>query len=151
MKFILIVLFIVITACVGAVEKGDVTIFYKQKRPSLMVKAKIDTMLATYTDKYDVNYFNIEEEASQTKIHEYGLPETHFPFAILINGKYTAKIDDKEVAFVHFPRFMHGIGRHEADWTIADVEKVLNDNSLLAEKNILPEHDHSEHTSDCED
>jgi hypothetical protein len=34
---------------------------------------------------------------------------------------------------------MKGIGRHEGNWAIADLEAVLKDNSLLAEKNILPE------------
>ena len=84
-------------------------------------------------------------------ITQFGLPSTHFPFSVVINGKFTANIDDKVVSFVHFPLFMKGIGRHEGNWSIADLEKVLYDNSLLLEENILPTLEDDSNSSECEE
>ena len=69
----------------------------------------------------------------------------------MINGIFTAEIDDKIVSFVHFPEFMKGIGRHEGNWSISDLEAVLKDNSLLTEKNILPELNEESEQEECDE
>ena len=129
---------LILTNKLSANDTTEVSVFYKEKKPSQQVLNKINQLLEQYKDSYHITYYMIEDEKNMDIITELGLPATHFPFAVVINGKYTATIEGKVVSFVHFPLFMKGIGRHEGNWSIADVEKVLNDNSLLLEKNILP-------------
>lgn len=81
-------------------------------------------------------------------IKKYNLPETHFPFAIVINGRFSAKINNNKIYFVHFPLFMHAIGRHEGNWSIDNLESVLIDNTLLLDENILIESEHDEGIDD---
>jgi len=95
-----------------------------------------------------MNSFN---QQNQEIISRYNLPDTHFPFAVVINGKYSAEVEGKKIDFVHFPRFMHGIGRHEGNWSLEALEKVLRDNSLLLEENILPDIEHDDNEEECEE
>jgi len=39
---------------------------------------------------------------------------------------------------------MKGIGRHEGNWSMDDLDKVLKNNALLLDKNVLPESKHDE-------
>ena len=135
----------------SANDKKIISIFYKDKKPSQQVLEQINKLLEQFKDSYQINYYLIEDQKNTDVITQFGLPSTHFPFSVVINGKFTAKIDDKLVSFVHFPLFMKGIGRHEGNWSIADLEKVLNDNSLLLEENILPILEEDNNSSDCEE
>lgn len=132
-------LMIMLISAIGlqAVDK-TLSIFYKERKPSKQVLAKVKTLLQNYKKSYKINYYNIEDKKTAVSIKEIGLPETHFPFAVVIDGKFTAKINDKTISFVHFPIFMKGIGRHEGNWSLDALKKVLNDNKLLITKNILP-------------
>jgi len=132
-------------------EKVTISIFYKDKKPSEQVLEKINQLLEQFKDSYQINYYLIEDQKNMDIITQFGLPSTHFPFSVVINGKFTANIDDKVVSFVHFPLFMKGIGRHEGNWSIADLEKVLYDNSLLLEENILPTLEDDSNSSECEE
>jgi len=135
----------------SANDKAMISIFYKDKKPSQQVLEKINKLLEQFKDSYQINYYSIEDQKNTVIITKFGLPSTHFPFAVVINGKFTAKIDDKVVSFVHFPFFMKGIGRHEGNWSIADLEKVLIDNSLLLEENILHILEEDSNSSECEE
>ena len=64
-------------------------------------------------------------------IKKYNLPEIHFPFAVVVNGRSSAKINNIKIDFVHFPLFMHGIGKHEDNWSLENLKSVLIDNALL--------------------
>jgi hypothetical protein len=132
-------------------EKLSVSVFYKEREPSQRVLQRVSFILERYRDSYNIDLYNIDNDDNAEFISELGLPSTHFPFAVVIAGKYTANIDGKTVSFVHFPLFMQGIGRHEGNWSLADVEKCLADISLLAEENALPELDKSAETTECED
>jgi hypothetical protein len=131
-------------------DKMMISVFYKEKKPSKQVLEKINPLLEEFKNAYQVTYYLIEDQDNADLISEFGLPSTHFPVAVVINGKFTAKVDSQVVSFVHFPLFMKGIGRHEGNWSIADLKKVLNDYSLLLEENILPALE-EESSSDCED
>ncbi len=132
-------------------DKITVSLFYKEREPSQRVLERVEEMLEKFDDLYRIEYFAIEDEQNSEILEAMGLPSTHFPFAVVINGKYTANIDGKTVSFVHFPLFMKGIGRHEGNWSVDHAEKVLLDLSLLAEENILPELDKEAETTECED
>ena len=153
LKFILIIFIfmMIFSNNLSANDKEIISIFYKDKKPSQQVLEKINKLLEQFKDSYQINYYLIEDQKNMDVITQFGLPSTHFPFSVVINGKFTAKIDDKLVSFVHFPLFMKGIGRHEGNWSIADLEKVLNDNSLLLEENILPILEEDNNDSDCEE
>ena len=153
LKFILIIVIfmMILSNNLSANDKEIISIFYKDKKPSQQVLEKINELLEQFKDLYQINYYLIEDQENTDVITQFGLPSTHFPFSVVINGKFTAKIDDKLVSFVHFPLFMKGIGRHEGNWSMADLEKVLNDNSLLLEENILPILEEDNKDSECED
>lgn len=127
----------------------DIDVFFKEQKPSQKVIAEINKILDKYKNSYKINYILITDSANAGIIEKFGLPSTHFPCAVVINGKFTAKIGEKTVSFVHFPDFMKGIGRHEGNWSVADLEAVLKDNALLADKNILPVLEEEKSDSKC--
>ncbi len=146
-----ILLLICLASILSASEKLSISVFYKEKKPSQQVLAKVDSLLNNYLDSYQVQYYNIEDTKNTAVINELGLPATHFPFAIVIDGKFTAEIEDKTISFIHFPLFMKGIGRHEGNWSLDDLQKVLENNKLLADENILPVLAEENEESECED
>lgn len=149
-KLIIVLLVGVMTTLMIAEEKMEVSVFYKERQPSQKVLIRVDSLLVKYQEKYDISYYNIEDEKNAGVITKFGLPETHFPFAIAIDGKYTAEVDGVKVHFVHFPVFMQGIGRHEGDWTIIDLQKVLDNILLLNDENVLPKLDESSFETKCD-
>lgn len=149
-KLIFIGVITTITMLLLAAEKPEISIFYKNKKPSQQVLTKVDSLLKSYKNFYRINYYYIEDKKNTGLIKILELPQTHFPFAFAIDGKFTAKLENRTVSFVHFPKFMQGIGRHEGNWSLPDLEKVLKHNELLSKKNILPELDESSNNSDCE-
>lgn len=142
---------LLITTSVLANTKLVISVFYKDMNPSQKVLDKVNNLLMDYQDLYQINYYLIDDPANSEIIAQLGLPSTHFPFAVVIDGKFSAKINDQVVSFVHFPHFMKGIGRHEGNWSINVLEQVLKDNSLLLEENVLPTLAESENETDCED
>ncbi|NCB44712.1 MAG: hypothetical protein EOM59_19140 [Clostridia bacterium] len=152
LKILLLASFCLATAFVSAQQpqtRSNLQVFYKEKKPSLKTLARTKELLKNYEDRYEIQYLIITDPANQKLIEEIGLPGTHFPFAIAFNGKTTASIDGRTITFCEFPDFMHGIGRHEGNWSLAHLQKVLDDNQLLMPKNILPSHDEADH-HDCE-
>lgn len=147
----LIALIMILSSCTVKKQKGTVSVFYKNRTPSLKVLNEVKNILNDYEDKYIIAYYDIEDEANLSIISELGLPETHFPFAIVINGSYTIKKDAEELSFVHFPTFMNGIGRHEGNWSLDNLKEALSDNTILQKVNILPELDEENETTECED
>jgi len=145
-----ILLTTLITSLISS-DKGTLLVFYKEREPSIKVLERVNKMLEDFEDQYSIEYLIIDDESSSDKITTLGLPTTHFPFAVVINGKYTAQIDERIVSFIHFPLFMKGIGRHEGNWSIDDLRRVLEDHSLLADENILPVLNVDEETTTCED
>lgn len=129
----------------------EVSIFYKERPPSLQVLEKVKKTLGQFESQYKISYYNIEDAKNADLINGLGLPSTHFPFAVVINGHWTAKIENEIISFVHFPLFMKGIGRHEGNWSIAYMNMVLKDNTLLHHENILPVLDKSAQTTSCAD
>ncbi len=121
-----------------------VEVFYKNKELSLQALEKVNIVLDKYKDTYKISYYVITDSTNMSIIKKYNLSETHFPFAIVINGRFLAKINNNKIYFVHFPLFMHGIGRHEGNWSIDNLETVLIDNTLLLDESILMESEHNE-------
>lgn len=120
-------------------------------KPSQKVLDKVNILLKDYQDLYQINYYLIDDPANSEIIAQLGLPSTHFPFAVVIDGKFSTNINDQVVSFIHFPHFMKGIGRHEGNWSIDTLDKVLKDNSLLLKENVLPTLAESVNETDCED
>ena len=131
----------------NAIDRMKVSVFYKERKPSLKVLEKVKPIMNDFVEKYEVTYYNIEDEKNAEMIKELGLPGTHFPFAVVVEGKFTAKIGDDVVSFVEFPKFMHGIGRHEGNWSLEQLVFILEGETGWMEKNILPEHEdeHDDH------
>ncbi len=130
--------------------KPVIHVFHKNKAPSLKALEKINAALNNYKTDYDILYLDIEDQTNLELIHSFGLPSTHFPVAVVIDGKFTIQREDNIISFVHFPAFMRGIGRHEGNWSIADLEATLVDMSLLCNKNILPVLEDEESEGKCE-
>jgi hypothetical protein len=150
-SILIIVIFMMILSNNLSANDKVISIFYKDKKPSQQVLEKINELLEQFKDSYQINYYLIEDQKNTDIIIQFGLPSTHFPFSVVINDKFTAKIDNNLISFVHFPLFMKGIGRHEGNWSIADLEKVLNDNSLLLEENVLPILEEDSNNSECDE
>ncbi|MCD4654520.1 hypothetical protein K8T06_11385 [bacterium] len=125
-----------------------IDVFYKNKKPSLQTLEKAKTVLEKYESDYKITYYLITDPETKDLIKKYTLPETHFPFAIVVNEKYSASIEKKEIVFIGFPLFMKGIGRHEGNWSMDDLDKILKNNALLLDKNVLPESNHNEHVDE---
>ena len=122
----------------GEASISAIEVFHKAMPPSLETLEETDALLEHFIDEYEITYHLITDSATEDLIQKYNLPDTHFPFAVVINGSYSAMIDGEKIDFVHFPLFMHGIGRHEGNWSMESLELVLNDNTLLMDENILP-------------
>ena len=150
MKVVIIVLLVVNMFSMLCAEKPNVSVFFKEKKPSQQVLVKVDSLLQNYQD-YNIQYFNIEEESTAEVSKGIGLPDTHFPFAVVIDGKFTANIDGEVVSFVHFPTFMHGIGRHEGNWSLENLQIVLENIECLSDNGVLPVLDEFEESSECEE
>ena len=148
---LLIITILVMSSLLCASEKTIISVFYKEKKPSQQVLEKVNNLLKEFSNDYYINYYDIEDAKNSKVIKELGLPETHFPFAVVIGKKFTAKIDEQYVSFIHFPLFMKGIGRHEGNWSLEYLRLVLKDNSLLSNTNILPVLDEESETSECEE
>lgn len=148
----IILLLLALCSALLAVDtsKPIIQVFNKNKRPSQNALVKINEALDRVRDFYDIRYHDIEDEANLELIHSLGLPSTHFPVAVVIDGKFTVQMGDRIASFVHFPDFMHGIGRHEGNWSISDLEAALQDNSLLLEENTLPELEEDETEGECD-
>ncbi len=122
----------------GEASIGVIEVFHKNLPPSLETLDRTDTILARFVDDYEILYHLITDSTTMDLIRKYNLPDTHFPFAVVISGSCSAMIDGEQIDFVHFPLFMHGIGRHEGNWSMEYLELVLNDNTLLMDESILP-------------
>jgi hypothetical protein len=130
---------------------NTIEVFHKDRKPSLDTLEKTMPVLEKYADKFEITTHLITDPEMADQIKGYNLPGTHFPFAVVINGKLSAQIDNETIYFFDFPEFMHGIGRHEGNWSLKHLESVLQDVSLLLDDNILPEFDHDHHDhSECE-
>ena len=128
---------------------NTVEVFHKNMPPSLQTLEQTNAVLAEFADEFEITFHLITDSSSADLIQLYNLPDTHFPFAVVINGKYSAMIDDEKIYFVHFPLFMHGIGRHEGNWSMDHLRQVLTDTSLLIDENIPPVLDESEDETEC--
>ncbi len=114
-------------------------VFYKEKAPSLQTRERVGGFLDSYQTRYDIRYLVITDTANVELIHALGLPTEHFPFALAIDGKTSARIGETVVTFAHFPDFMHHVGKHQGNWTLAHLEAVLQDPALLLPENPVVE------------
>jgi len=138
LSVIIFLVLLSVTASSTLVAQDSVEVFHKSMIPSLETLDRTIEVLDRFADQYVITYYNITDSSTAGLIETYNLPGTHFPFAIVINGSYSALIDGVKIDFVHFPLFMHGIGRHEGNWSMEYLELVLNDTSMLLDENILP-------------
>ncbi len=139
-KLLAVLTILVASPVMSSGETPIVTIevFHKNMPPSIETLEETNAVLAHFADEYEITYHLITDSATVELIQKYNLPDTHFPFAVVIDGSFSALIGDEKIDFVHFPLFMHGIGRHEGNWSMESLELVLNDNTLLLDENILP-------------
>ena len=129
---------------------NTVDVFYKEMPPSLQTLEMVNTVLSEFADEFEIEYYLITDTSSSELIQQYNLPGTHFPFAVAVNGKYCATINEEVIYFVHFPLFMHGIGRHEGNWSMDLLRRVLTEASLLNEQNTLPILIETDESTECQ-
>ena len=141
---LIVIILLIISAFAEKEMLNRIEVFHKSKKPSMQTFARVRRVLAKYKDEYEIVSYDIDDSLNIELIQKYNLPDTHFPFAVVINGKFSAQINENKIDFVHFPKFMRGIGRHEGNWSLVDLEAVLQDKSLLLEENILPVLEHKE-------
>lgn len=125
---------------------NTVEVFYKELPPSLETLGQVNEVLAEFVEEYEITYHIITDSTSAALIRLYNLPDTHFPFAVVVNGRYSAVLGGEKIDFVHFPLFMQGIGRHEGNWSMIHLRQVLCDTSLLMDENTIAELDGSGET-----
>ena len=142
-----IILFLLSILFSQEAKVNTIDVFHKDQPPSIKTLKKTKQVLESFKETYTINYHLITDPKNAEIIEQYDLPKTHFPFAIVINGKCTAEIDSSKIDFVHFPLFMKGIGRHEGNWSMKSLEMVLENNSLLIDENVLSELKGEESTS----
>lgn len=130
---------------------GSIDVFYKDRDPSLKTLKKTTEVLKKYAGTDKVSYHLITDPSKKELMKKYNLPESHFPFAIVIDGKHSARLGQRTVTFIEFPLFMKGIGRHEGHWSMKDLEHVLQNRSLLIDDNTLPAslQNHEHHDEPC--
>ncbi|MGM0599383.1 MAG: hypothetical protein ACQETH_06155 [Candidatus Rifleibacteriota bacterium] len=125
-------------------EKPIIEVFYKEKEPSLKTLDKVSELLENYKSKFTVKRILITEPANEQLITQRGLPTQHFPFAVSINEKTSAKIDGKTIIFAELPDFMHYVGRHKGNWTLEYLKKALENPELLLDKNPIVRNEHKQ-------
>ncbi len=113
----------------------EIWVFYKEQLPSMETRAIVSEFLEDYRDQYTIAYRLITDPKEKQTIGSLGLSTDHLPIAIAINGKTSAMIDGETIVFVNFPDIMHHIGKHKGNWTLNDLQKVLDDNTLLLDEN----------------
>ena len=133
-----LILTVLLMPCVSDAEL-TVDLFHKNMPPSLETLERVDSVLAVFEDAVRVSYHLITDPAEAELISAHGLPQTHFPFAVVVGGSFSAELEGRRVDFVHFPLLMHGIGRHEGNWSLEDLAAVLADPSLMLEESTLPD------------
>lgn len=110
-----------------------IEIFHKMKPPALQTLEGLKPILKKFEDEYLISYFDIDDPKNISLIEKAGLPKAHCPFAIVINDKFSAKIEGKIIDFLFFPDYMHSMERHLGNWSKELFEKVLIDNNLLSD------------------
>ncbi len=123
----------------GNPDSDRIDIFYKNKTPSLRVMERALPVVMEYADRYSIEMHEITSPETEPLIDKYNLPETHFPFAVVVNGHFSLQVDERQADLLHFPRFMHGIGRHEGNWSLDDLRHALEHPEMLIETNVPPQ------------
>lgn len=116
-------------------DNDIIQIFHHQKAPSMATLEAVNEFLEAYEDIYEIIYYNIKDDSNNELLKSLGLPEDHFPFAIVINGKTSAEINGEQIIFANLPDFMHHIGRREGNWTLEQLKIVLENKNLLLPDN----------------
>ena len=152
-RFVLLLAMIVLAAGCLAQETSVPTIdvFFKNQPPSLRVLERVLPLVMEHAADYAVRLHCITSPESEQLIESYGLPGTHFPFAVVVDGRFSALLGGRQVDFVHFPAFMHGIGRHEGNWSLDDLRQMLAGAGQWRQENVLPTLTEPRSESNCED
>lgn len=116
-------------------DKDLIQIFHHDREPSVKTLEAVNEFFAGYDDKYEIKYYDIKDDKNNELLTSLGLPEDHFPFAIAINGKTSAKIKGEVIIFANLPDFMHHIGRRQGNWTMEHLQTVLENKQLLLPEN----------------
>lgn len=116
-----------------------IQLFYKTQPPSLQTHEQVRSFLAAFEDEYEIRDLLMTDPVNAELMHALGLPTEHFPFGLAIDGKTSAGIDGSTIIFARFPDFMHHVGRHQGNWTLAHLEAVLKNRDLLLPENPVLE------------
>jgi hypothetical protein len=143
MRIVILLIILCLTSILHGIEKDDmnrqIDIFYKNRLPSLQTLAEVLPVIVDQSDRYSIRLHEITNPSTKELICQYNLPDTHFPFAVVVNGHFSGVAEGRQFDFVHFPLFMEGIGRHEGNWSLEDLNLILENPDLLLERNIPPE------------
>ncbi len=143
-RFILPLLVIAFSvACAGSgsqqVHETDdqilIEVFYKDMPPSLETLEQVRHFLEDYQEAYRVEFLLMTDPENEKRMTSLGYPDEHFPFGLAIDGKTSAEMDGEIIVFGNFPDFMHHVDRHQGNWTLEHLGKVLQKPRLLRESN----------------
>lgn len=112
-----------------------IEVFYKEMPPSLQTLERVRFFLEDYQASYRIEFLEMTDAENEERMTSLGYPDEHFPFGLAIDGKTSAEIDGEIIVFGNFPDFMHHIGRHQGNWTLDHLTRVLQKPRLLREKN----------------
>ncbi len=127
----------------------SVIIFHKNKQPALQTLEKVKPAVEIFEKEYKISYYDIDDPKNLPLLKQSNLEGIHSPFAIVINGKFSAEVDNKVIEFLYFPDYMHFMGNHMGNWTLDLLTKVLEDNSFLCTENILQSDGSVKHGCGC--
>jgi hypothetical protein len=116
-------------------RKACCTGFCKVKENSLNTLEQVRPFLENFSNDFDIRYLSMTEAENEEILKMLGFPIEHFPFGIAIKGKTSALINGDTIIFANFPDFMHHLGKHPGNWTLAHLEAVLNDTGMLLPEN----------------
>jgi hypothetical protein len=122
---------LLLEAAAGIQPVGSVEVFYGNDLPSLETFDLTSDLLEGYQGIYRVDYHLISDPWPLHLLERYGIESQELEFAVAVNGSCEALIEGDTVEFRDLPARMHGTGGPEGDWTLAQLEAVLRDTSLL--------------------
>jgi hypothetical protein len=102
-----------------------VDIIYLNHGPVRSILTDIDKLLAGYGEQVYVARYDFDTPEGEAFAQLHDLSE-HIPLAIFINGSMDFTVGDRAVKFYSFPQGQGTFIAADGDWTIDDLQQVLD-------------------------
>lgn len=104
----------------------NVEILYMNHGPMQPVLRDLKELLAGYSGKVAVQWFDVDLAAGKSFMEEKKI-RGHVPLLILVNGEKQFKTTGREVTLQGFPTGAGPFSSVEGNWAVADLQSILND------------------------